>query len=165
MVETVLGLTDLQMKAVTGFGQLALATTVAYIAFQQWRTARHKLKLDMFDRRFAAHEELRRLATSFRGKRQMQDADAILALEPTFRYLFGRPSGILVRHMAGVAMRVAVQASAVEVPIGLLGQDSDPVSLERWKEAQEKITAMMTEFHTLHTQAIAATADHLTLKH
>lgn len=95
----------------------------------------------------------------------MQDADAILALEPTFRYLFGRPSGILVRHMAGVAMRVAAETSAVEIPIGLLGRDPDPESLERWKESQAKITALMTEFHTLHTQAIEATADHLTLKH
>ncbi len=62
-------------------------------------------------------------------------------------------------------MRAAAQTSAVETPIGLLGRDPDPVSLERWKESQDKITALMTEFHTIHTQATAATADHLTLKH
>ncbi|HGM6931311.1 TPA: hypothetical protein ACKQDF_000775 [Stenotrophomonas maltophilia] len=107
MVETVLGWTDLQIKAITALGQLALAGTVAYIAFQQWRTARNKLKLDLFDRRFAACEELRNIVTSFRTRQTMAEADAILALAPTFQYLFGSEVSQHVLQMGGNAMRIA----------------------------------------------------------
>lgn len=87
MVETVLGMTDLQIKLVAAAGQLALTATVAYVAWQQWRTARNKLKADLFDRRFAAFEELRRTVSTFRNLQHMPEADAILALAPTFQYL------------------------------------------------------------------------------
>ncbi|EVT73917.1 hypothetical protein X548_06715 [Stenotrophomonas maltophilia 5BA-I-2] len=58
MVETALGMTDLQIKLVTAAGQLALAAMVAYVAWQQWRTARNKLKADLFDRRFKLFMEI-----------------------------------------------------------------------------------------------------------
>jgi len=32
-----------------------IAIIVAYIAYRQWRTAQNRLKLDLFDRRFAIH--------------------------------------------------------------------------------------------------------------
>ncbi|MDY0956253.1 hypothetical protein SOM22_16870 [Stenotrophomonas rhizophila] len=57
--ETVLGLTDLQIKFGTAAGQLALAAAVAYVAWQQWRTARNKLKSDLFERRFKLVRALR----------------------------------------------------------------------------------------------------------
>lgn len=57
--ETVLGLTDLQIKFGTAAGQLALAAAVAYVAWQQWRTARNKLKSDLFERRFKLVNALR----------------------------------------------------------------------------------------------------------
>ncbi|MBO9873952.1 MULTISPECIES: hypothetical protein [Xanthomonas] len=60
IAETVLGFTDLQLKFATATGQLALAATVAYVAWQQWRTARNKLKSDLFERRFQLVKELRR---------------------------------------------------------------------------------------------------------
>ena len=34
------------------------AIVVAYVAWQQWRTARHKLAVDLFDRRLAAYRAL-----------------------------------------------------------------------------------------------------------
>lgn len=57
-METVLGMTDLQIKLFTALGQLSVAGIVGYIAWQQWRTARKKLKADLFDKRFAAYREL-----------------------------------------------------------------------------------------------------------
>ncbi|MCD9087381.1 hypothetical protein [Stenotrophomonas sp. SY1] len=57
-METVLGMTDLQIRLFTAIGQIAVAGIVGYIAFQQWRTARKKLKADLFDRRFQAYREL-----------------------------------------------------------------------------------------------------------
>lgn len=60
MIETVAGLTDLQIRAITALAQLALAAAVAYVAWQQWRTARNKLKSDLFERRFKLVNSLRR---------------------------------------------------------------------------------------------------------
>ena len=36
---------------------IAIITT--YIAYEQWRTNRNKLKLDLFDRRFAVYDAMR----------------------------------------------------------------------------------------------------------
>lgn len=63
-METVLGMTDLQIKLFTALGQLSIACIVGYIAYQQWQTARRKLKADLFDRRFAAYDELTRLVNN-----------------------------------------------------------------------------------------------------
>ncbi|WP_282265572.1 hypothetical protein [Stenotrophomonas sp. PS02298] len=57
-METVLGMTDLQIRLFTAMGQIAVAGIVGYIAWQQWRTAQKKLKADLFDKRFAAYREL-----------------------------------------------------------------------------------------------------------
>lgn len=50
---------------------VVIAGIVAFIAFQQWRTARHKLALDLFDRRFAnfqsVHETVRAYLAAVRS--------------------------------------------------------------------------------------------------
>ncbi|HEL5401728.1 hypothetical protein [Stenotrophomonas maltophilia] len=58
MVETVLGMTDLQIKLFTAIGQILVAAAVGIIAWRQWRTARNKLKADLFDRRFTLFRNL-----------------------------------------------------------------------------------------------------------
>lgn len=50
-------------KAVTAF----LALGVAYIAFQQFIVARERLKLDLFDRRFAVFAAVRRFLTDIQA--------------------------------------------------------------------------------------------------
>ncbi|KZE52985.1 hypothetical protein AVW14_09790 [Stenotrophomonas maltophilia] len=69
MVETVLGMTDLQIKLFTALGQIGVAVAVGYVAYRQWRTAqqqastaRNKLQLDLFDRRLAVYEAVRSVA-------------------------------------------------------------------------------------------------------
>jgi len=57
-METVLGMTDLQIRLFTAVAQVGMAAMVGYIAYQQWQTARKKLKADLFDRRFAAYRDL-----------------------------------------------------------------------------------------------------------
>lgn len=68
MVETVLGMTDLQIKLFTALGQILVAAAVGAIAWRQWRTAqqqaetaRKKLVLDLFDRRIDLYERLEEL--------------------------------------------------------------------------------------------------------
>lgn len=57
-MDTIAGMTDLQIKLLTAIGQIAVACIVGYIAYQQWRTAQKKLKAEIFDRRFAAYRRL-----------------------------------------------------------------------------------------------------------
>lgn len=75
MVETVLGLTDLQMKLITALGQILVASAVGVIAWRQWRTAqqqadtaRKKLVLDLFDRRIELYEQLEELLSELEQK-------------------------------------------------------------------------------------------------
>ncbi|PJL78762.1 hypothetical protein B9Y88_08470 [Stenotrophomonas maltophilia] len=91
MVETVLGMTDLQIKLVTAAGQLALAGMVAYVAWQQWRTARNKLKADLFDRRLALMKALQTLGEKAYLE-NLTDAEltALPTLAKEFGYLFGK---------------------------------------------------------------------------
>ncbi|QDY49794.1 hypothetical protein [Stenotrophomonas maltophilia] len=75
MVETVLGMTDLQIKLFTAIGQILVAAAVGLIAWRQWRTAqqqadtaRKKLVLDLFDRRIVLFEQLEELLSELEKK-------------------------------------------------------------------------------------------------
>jgi hypothetical protein len=41
-----------------------IAVIVAIIAYRQWKTAQNRLKLDLFDRRFAVYDAARNLLSS-----------------------------------------------------------------------------------------------------
>lgn len=45
----------------TGFGTLIIGACVAYIAWRQWQTARHKLRMDLYDRRLALYRTVMRV--------------------------------------------------------------------------------------------------------
>lgn len=68
MIETVLGMTDLQIKLFTALGQILVAAAVGMVALRQWRTAqqqaetaRNKLRLDLFEKRVETFDRIRRL--------------------------------------------------------------------------------------------------------
>jgi hypothetical protein len=42
-------------------GPTSIAVAVGFIAYRQWATARDRVKLDLFDRRYAVYQELRTL--------------------------------------------------------------------------------------------------------
>lgn len=97
MVETVLGMTDLQIKLFTALGQIGVAVAVGYVAYRQWRTAqqqastaRKKLQLDLFDRRLAVYEAVRSVAyrsitSDWRANVELEMASHLAEL----RWLFG----------------------------------------------------------------------------
>ncbi|WP_312706070.1 hypothetical protein [Stenotrophomonas lactitubi] len=89
MVETVLGMTDLQIKLITAAGQLALAGTVAYVAWQQWRTARNKLKADLYDRRYALYVKFRGQLETALLKQDPVTLGSATATATEMRWLFG----------------------------------------------------------------------------
>ncbi|PAM73162.1 hypothetical protein CEK00_04765 [Stenotrophomonas maltophilia] len=89
MVETVLGMTDLQIKLFTAGGQLAVAIAVAYVAWRQAKTARNKLKVDLFDKRFALVKELRRRIDRIRAEQiGAEDFLTLPELAREMEYLF-----------------------------------------------------------------------------
>ncbi len=68
MVETVWGMTDLQIRLFTAVGQIFVAIAVGLIAFRQARiaqqqasTARKKLLLDLFERRIETFDRIQSL--------------------------------------------------------------------------------------------------------
>lgn len=79
MVETVLGMTDLQIKLFTALGQIGVAVAVAVIAWLQLRTARNKLKSDLFDRRYSAYKEIVAKVRVVGSAQQIDTADELLA--------------------------------------------------------------------------------------
>lgn len=99
MVETVLGMTDLQIRLFTAFGQILVAAAVGSIAWRQWRTAqqqaetaRKKLKYDMFDRRMKAYDALRdsahhAITADWREGAEQKVFECVKEL----RWLFGKP--------------------------------------------------------------------------
>ncbi|HEL7888205.1 TPA: hypothetical protein UMI76_000359 [Stenotrophomonas maltophilia] len=91
MVETVLGLTDLQIRFFTAFGQTVVAVAVGMIAYRQWRTARNKLKFDLFTRRLEAYNRVREatIRAIAADWREEADHDVFLSLRDV-RWLFGQ---------------------------------------------------------------------------
>lgn len=122
MVETVLGMTDLQIKLVTALGQLSLAATVAYVAwrqsvtaYKQWVTAQKKLKADLFDRRLAAVDALFLTVESIRL--HGATAESALAIDRhvrRFGYLFGRPAARAVVDLGDAVLAWKVNGGAPE---------------------------------------------------
>ncbi len=91
MVETVAGLTDLQIKLFTAGGQILVAGAVGVIAWRQWRTARNKLKADLFDRRFKLFRSIEgALDTALtQGKRQA-GIEELEYLAREVKWVFGK---------------------------------------------------------------------------
>jgi hypothetical protein len=58
-----------------------IAVLVAIIAYRQWRTAQNRLKLDLFDRRFAVYDAARNLLSSVMtsGKAKDDEMEKFLA--------------------------------------------------------------------------------------
>lgn len=115
--ETVLGLTDLQIKFGTAAGQLALAVAVAYVAWQQWRTARNKLKSDLFERRFKVVNELRNQVD--RVSAHTADAKGMFALPD-----LAREAGLLFNtHIKAISQKLVEALKLVNARQALLKEN------------------------------------------
>ena len=100
MVETVLGMTDLQIKLFTALGQILVAAAVGAIAWRQWRTAQQqaetahkKLIADLFDRRFQLYSRFRDLVHTVmvsNGKELDHSLIEISMLKHELRWVFGK---------------------------------------------------------------------------
>ncbi len=68
-----------------------IAAVVAVIAFLQWQTAREKVLLDLFDKRFALYEEVRSVVSEYVAspKVRPESVDAFTKAASRAQFLFG----------------------------------------------------------------------------
>ncbi|WP_414609700.1 hypothetical protein [Stenotrophomonas pavanii] len=118
MIETVLGMTDLQIKLFTALGQIFVAMAVGYIAYRQWLiardqavTAKKKLKADLFDKRMGALSEVEdAVIEMLSDKVTHQRAIRIQRGARKFRYLFSDPAYQAANAIGQVASELAIIA-------------------------------------------------------
>jgi hypothetical protein len=74
-----------------------IAILGAYIAWQQWRTNRNKLKLDLFDKRFQVFENIKKFIASILTSGRVEDGTEFQFLRDTksVRFLFQDDATIL----------------------------------------------------------------------
>ncbi|WP_029620233.1 hypothetical protein [Pseudorhizobium marinum] len=66
-----------------------IAAAVAWIAWQQWQTARHKVMLDLFDRRFAVFMDAREIVSHGGQRDRLKDPGLPNDIVARGRFLFG----------------------------------------------------------------------------
>jgi hypothetical protein len=66
----------------------AIAVSVAYVAYRQWQTARQKLALDLFDRRFQVYMDFRRIVSELVQLGELSDRGLPNELIARARFLF-----------------------------------------------------------------------------
>ncbi|MFK4824698.1 hypothetical protein ACI0FM_07890 [Paenochrobactrum sp. BZR 588] len=80
------------IRIVAALGPLFIGASVAYVAWRQWRTARDKILLDIFDKRFAVYMDVRRLASIYLQMKELPQNEISLPHEIVAkgRFLFGK---------------------------------------------------------------------------
>ncbi|EZP43175.1 hypothetical protein BW38_03522 [Stenotrophomonas sp. RIT309] len=155
MVETVLGMSDLQIKLFTAIGQILVAAAVGIIALRQWLTARNKLKADLFDRRYKLYVDLgQSLQRIVEG-----DSSAVVQMRRLLaeaRWLFGEKTAERLRKEVGNPFQMLAEAKDAAW--------SRTAGSDQSKLAQEHLDAMVPA-----SQAALVlpkiVAPHLSLKH
>ncbi|ELT50156.1 hypothetical protein ACI50E_00715 [Brucella sp. ZJ1_1] len=89
------------IRIVAALGPLLIGLYVAYVAWRQWRTARDKIILDIFDKRFAVFMDVRRLASIYLQMTEIPENEASLPNEIVAkgRFLFGEDVNIILNEI------------------------------------------------------------------
>lgn len=168
MVETVLWMTDLQIKALTALGQLGIASAVGYVAYRQWRTAQQqavtaqkKLKADLFERRLKAFEALEATVEAIRTEGPVPARFIeFVGHGDTFGYLFGTSAADAARRLATIAVKMKQVEEAIERS-KVAGADGHAL----YVEALSSRTERRVEFEQQLRQLRRVVAEDLTLSH
>lgn len=156
MIETVAGMTDLQIKLLTAAGQLALAATVAYVAWQQWRTARNKLKADLYDRRYALYVKFRGQLETALLKQDVVTLSSVTATAVEMRWLFGS-------QVADHVEKAVLPSANLYMQTRMSLQYPDPTQ-DRKALQDSYLKSMENAFRSLN-QTLDLLTPHLTLTH
>lgn len=97
------------MLYVQALGPTIVAITAAliagYIAWRQWRTAHDRLKMDMYEKRFAAYDATKRLLniTQLQGQITQDDLDAFRVAIRGREFLFDGKARDFIEKIQGLA--------------------------------------------------------------
>jgi hypothetical protein len=114
-----------------------IAAFVAYIGWLQWRTAEEKVRLDLFDRRFALYDELRAIVDQYgSGGVNQTEYLKFKAVSSRARFLFGPEVTSFLEATAGDLAQEIVQWAAPR-----------PVSEDKREEAEAQVVARMNRIN------------------
>lgn len=120
-----------------------IAATVAWIAWQQWKTARSKLRLDLFDRRMAIYRDAAAalaLITRDGSARKNEAFQRMLAAWQESQFLFGRE---VVQHLDELVTLI-MDAMAAEAELEDLTEGRRPVVARKYEAIKKLMAARAT---------------------
>ncbi|TAV48430.1 hypothetical protein ELI02_29985 (plasmid) [Rhizobium leguminosarum] len=99
---------------------MVIGVIAALIAWRQWRTARDKIKLDLFDRRFAVFMDVRKLCSEATQVREFSDPSLRNELVARSRFLFGPEIHAQISKLYDLCVRVEMNDHAARDEIDSL---------------------------------------------
>lgn len=109
--------TSAAWSAVTAWMTLATALFVAWIAYQQWRTARQKLAVDLFERRAAVYDKVVDAATKVIGPGRPVDDQPFRLLHTArseAQFLFGPEVSDFIRSLIKAVANLGLAHTMME---------------------------------------------------
>ena len=100
------------MQAAQLIATIAIGGIAAVIAWRQWRTAQDKVKLDLFDRRFAVFMDARRLVSEASQLGKFTDPTLPNEVVARGRFLFGSEIQAQLEGLHGLCTKVEVNDPA-----------------------------------------------------
>jgi len=123
-------------------GPLAIAAMVAFVAYQQWRTARAKLRLDLFDRRY----DLYNRAVAQLDRLQMDGNLVAVTVGMELRKLSDEAQFLFGREVPALLIELSREAAPLHKAWGALDfHHPDERELSRIVKEAERLEARTTK--------------------
>lgn len=96
---------------------LAIGGFAALIAWRQWKTAQDKVKLDLFDRRFAVFMDVRRVVSEAASLGKISDVTLPREIIARGRFLFGQEvyEQLIVFHGLCTSIEIGEKSAFTEI--------------------------------------------------
>ena len=114
----------------TGWITVCIATAVAIIAALQWRTARQKLALDLFDRRFAVFMDVRVIVSHGGRVSRLPRASGFKGAVISHNFDQGLPNEIIARSRFLFGEEIMPLIQKLHELVGLVNMDDSRESME-----------------------------------
>ena len=111
------------------FATLVLGCAIAYVAWQQWRIARHRLRLDLFDRRYKIYDATRKFLSIILREARFDDSQL-------FEFYAGTSDAEFLFNSAVVNYLEQVRKRAVNMRTYQRVYEHMPVGDERSRHVQ-----------------------------
>jgi hypothetical protein len=110
---------------------LVVACALAYVAWQQWQLARHRLRLDLFDRRYKVYDATRKFLSIILREARFEDAQL-------FEFYAGTSDAEFLFDSAVVTYLEQVRKRAVHMRTAQRVYEHMPVGDERSRHVQSE---------------------------